>query len=69
MAHPADLACAIPGASAEARGIVVRAAIVLGAGYGPTDELGREIQAFVEHRTGSCRYPARSVHAVTRTVA
>jgi len=39
-------------------GIAVRAAIVLGAGYEPTDELGRETQASASHRTASCRDPA-----------
>jgi len=57
MAHPAVVECAITGAPDEVRGMVVKATIVLGVGHEPTDELAKEIQTFVKHRTAPYKYP------------
>ncbi|HEY8720539.1 AMP-binding protein [Pengzhenrongella sp.] len=57
MAHPAVLECAVTGMPDEVRGAVVKATIVLAGGFEPTDELGREIQTFVKHRTAPYKYP------------
>lgn len=57
MAHPAVKECAITGAPHPVRGIVVKATIVLAPGYEASDELAREIQTFVKHRTAPYKYP------------
>lgn len=57
MAHPAVVECAVTGAPDEVRGIVVKATIVLGAGYEASDALAKEIQTFVKKRTAPYKYP------------
>jgi acetyl-CoA synthetase len=57
MAHPAVVECAITGAPDEVRGTVVKATIILGDGYEPSDALAKEIQTFVKHRTAPYKYP------------
>ena len=57
MAHPAVVECAITGAEDPVRGTVVKATIVLGAGYTASPELAKEIQTFVKHETAPYKYP------------
>ncbi|SDB93346.1 acetyl-CoA synthetase [Sanguibacter gelidistatuariae] len=57
MAHPAVMECAITGAPDEVRGTVIKATIVLAAGYEPSAELVKDIQDFVKHRTAPYKYP------------
>ena len=57
MAHPAVVECAITAAPDEVRGAVVKATIILGAGYEPSDALKKDIQSFVKHRTAPYKYP------------
>ena len=57
MAHPAVVECAITAAPDEVRGTVVKATIILAAGYEPTDALKKDIQSFVKHRTAPYKYP------------
>jgi acetyl-CoA synthetase len=57
MAHPAVIECAITGAPDEVRGTVIKATIVLAAGYEPSDVLKKDIQTFVKHRTAPYKYP------------
>ncbi len=71
MQHPAVVECAITGAPDEVRGTVVKATIVLGAGYEPSDALRREIQAFVKERTAPYKYPrvVEFVDAMPKTIS
>jgi len=57
MTHPAVMECAITGAPDEVRGTVIKATIVLAAGFEPTDALAKKIQAFVKQRTAPYKYP------------
>ena len=57
MGHPAVVECAITGAPDEVRGTVIKATIVLGAGYEPSSALVKDIQTFVKHRTAPYKYP------------
>lgn len=57
MTHPAVHECAITGAPDPIRGQVVKATIVLSAGYTPTPELTRELQNHVKHLTAPYKYP------------
>ena len=57
MAHPAVLECAITGAPDDVRGTVVMATIVVAEGFLASDELAKEIQSFVKHRTAPYKYP------------
>lgn len=64
MGHPAVVECAVTAAPDEVRGTVVKATVVLADGYTPSDELARDIQSFVKHRTAPYKYP-RIVEFVT----
>ena len=55
--NPAVVECAITGAPDEVRGSVVKATIILGAGYEPSSALVKDIQTFVKHRTAPYKYP------------
>lgn len=57
MIHPAVHECAITGAPDPIRGQVVKATIVLEAGYLPTPELTKELQNHVKHLTAPYKYP------------
>ncbi len=59
MAHPAVRDCAVVASPDAQRGEVVKAFIVLHAGYDPTEALAREIQDFVKHETAPYKYPRR----------
>jgi acetyl-CoA synthetase len=55
--HPSVKECAVTGVPDEIRGQIVKATIVLKAGYEPTDELKAEIQNFVKRETAPYKYP------------
>ncbi|MCF8362312.1 MAG: AMP-binding protein [Prolixibacteraceae bacterium] len=57
MTHPAVVECAVTGAPDEIRGQVVKATIVLGKGYEPSDELAVDIQNHVKKVTAPYKYP------------
>lgn len=64
MEHPAVLECAVTGAPDPVRGIVVKATIVLTKKYEPSEELKKELQAYVKKQTAPYKYP-RIVEFVT----
>jgi len=57
LEHPAVAEAAAVAAPDERRGHVVKAFVVLAAGYEGSDELGREIQHFVRDRLSAYAYP------------
>ena len=57
MTHPSVHECAITGAPDPIRGQVVKATIVLEAGYAPSEELTKEIQVYVKRMTAPYKYP------------
>lgn len=57
MTHPAVVECAVTGVPDPVRGKVVKATIVLGKGYEPSEELIKEIQDHVKRTTAPYKYP------------
>jgi acyl-coenzyme A synthetase/AMP-(fatty) acid ligase len=57
--HPAVVESAVVPSPDEDRGSVVKAYVVLGAGYEPSDGLAREIQDFCRAQTAPYKYPRR----------
>ena len=57
MELPYVLECGVSAAPDEVRGQVVKASIVLVKGTEPTEELKKEIQNYVKHRTAPYKYP------------
>ena len=57
MELPYVLECGVCAAPDEVRGQVVKACIVLVKGYDGTEELKKEIQAYVKQRTAPYKYP------------
>ncbi len=57
MEHPAVLECAVTGAPDPIRGTVVKATIVLTKNYQPSEELKKELQAYVKKQTAPYKYP------------
>jgi len=57
MELPYVLECGVSAAPDPVRGQVVKASIVLVAGTEPTDELKKEIQAYVKEKTAPYKYP------------
>ena len=55
--HDAVIECAVTAAPDPIRGLVVKATIVLAAGWEPSDELTKELQTFVKHETAPYKYP------------
>ena len=55
--HPAVVECAITGAPDPIRGQVVKATVVLAAGYSPSDALVKELQDHVKRITAPYKYP------------
>jgi acetyl-CoA synthetase len=63
LTHPAVRECAVVAASDEIRGEVLEAAIILAAGYMPSQELTVELQGWVKRRYAAHAYPRR-IHYV-----
>lgn len=57
LEHPAVVECAITGAPDPIRGQVVKATVVLAAGYQPSEELKKDIQNHVKKVTAPYKYP------------
>ncbi len=71
QSHPAVLESAVTAAPDPVRGQVVKATIVLVAGYAPTEELKKEIQDHVKKVTAPYKYPriVEFVTALPKTVS
>jgi acetyl-CoA synthetase len=59
LEHPAVAEAAAVASPDERRGHVVKAFVVLGSGYEPSDELAEEIKAFVRDHHSAYAYPRR----------
>jgi acyl-coenzyme A synthetase/AMP-(fatty) acid ligase len=57
--HPAVVESAVVPAPDPDRGSVVKAFVVLGAGYEPSEELAKEIQDFCKEQTAPYKYPRK----------
>ncbi|MDR3193466.1 MAG: AMP-binding protein [Treponema sp.] len=57
MEHPSVLECAVTAAPDPVRGQVVKATVVLARGYGPSEELVKELQNHVKRVTAPYKYP------------
>jgi len=57
LEHPAVLECAVTAAPDPLRGQVVKATVILTAGYEASDELVLELQEHVKHVTAPYKYP------------
>jgi acetyl-CoA synthetase len=70
LEHRAVAEAAVVASPDERRGNVVKAFVVLAAGYEPTDELADEIKAFVRERLSAYAYPrlVEFVDAVPKTL-
>jgi acetyl-CoA synthetase len=57
MEHPSVLECAVTAVPDPVRGQIVKATIVLARGYGPSEELLKELQNHVKRVTAPYKYP------------
>jgi len=69
--HPAVMECAITGVPDPDRGQVIKASVVLAAGYAASDALKKELQDHVKRVTAPYKYPriVEFVHALPKTIS
>ncbi|MDR0778789.1 MAG: acetate--CoA ligase, partial [Methanomassiliicoccaceae archaeon] len=69
--HPAVKETAVTGVPDEVRGQLVKATIVLKAGFTPSEELKKDIQNFVKKETAPYKYPRiiEFVDALPKTIS
>jgi 2-aminobenzoate-CoA ligase len=65
LTHPAVAECGVVGAPDEARGMIVKAYVVLAAGVGGDDALAGELQNHVKREIAPYKYP-RAIEFVTQ---
>ncbi|MDD2639193.1 MAG: AMP-binding protein, partial [Methanothrix sp.] len=71
MSHPAVMECAVTGVADPLRGQVVKATVVLTAGYAPEDDLKLKLQNHVKKVTAPYKYPRiiEFVEALPKTIS
>ena len=57
LEHPSVLEVAVTGVPDAVRGFIVKATVVLRPGYEGSDELVKELQAYVKTNTAPYKYP------------